>query len=195
MQRLSRILAITLVLLLCLSFSLAFAETYYVYTSNGKTLNLRSPEDNSIIAHIPYGTAVTPDENLSTEKSAYVTYNGVSGYASWRYLVREMPTKKTSSKKSSPTSTPLPQTGEGEYMVSVTGGYIQYTGKTGKGTGTKYASVSFDDAQDLSIHASVPKGKKLDYWLIDGLAVSFGTSSSFRLPQVSQSVVIEAVFK
>ena len=77
----------------------ACAETFYVYTENGKTLNLRSATDNKVIANIPYGTALEPDDALSTETAAYVTYKGESGYVKWKYLVREKPAarKKTAS--------------------------------------------------------------------------------------------------
>ena len=43
--------AAVLALLVCLS-SLSLADTFYVYTENGKTLNLRSATDNKVIANI-----------------------------------------------------------------------------------------------------------------------------------------------
>ncbi|MBQ4435639.1 MAG: hypothetical protein II879_06030, partial [Clostridia bacterium] len=75
------VLAVLVVTLLPLQ---AMSETWYVYTANGKTLNLRDPYTNRVIGHIPYGTALEPDSNLSTQTAAYVTYNGVTGFAQWR---------------------------------------------------------------------------------------------------------------
>ena len=90
------------VLALCLLAVSALGDTWYVYTKNGKTLNLRSEYDNSVIGYIPFGTALVPDEEKSTETSAYVTYGGQSGYVRWNYLVRTRPTKN-------PDPTPVPE--------------------------------------------------------------------------------------
>ena len=90
------------VLALCLLTGAALGDTWYVYTKNGKTLNLRSEYDNSVIGYIPFGTPLTPDEEKSTETSAYVTYGGQSGYVRWNYLVRTKPTKN-------PDPTPVPE--------------------------------------------------------------------------------------
>ena len=62
------------------------AETWYVYTKNGKTLNLRDEYTNKVIGNIPYGTALEPDPGKSTEKAAYVTYKGISGFVKWEFL-------------------------------------------------------------------------------------------------------------
>ena len=86
-------LAAALALLLAVSAA-ASADTFYVYTENGKTLNLRSATNNSVIANIPYGTALEPDSELSTETAAYVTYKDKSGYVKWKYLVKEKPAPK-----------------------------------------------------------------------------------------------------
>ena len=96
------------VLILAIGSLAALAETYYVYTENGKTLNLRSATDNKVIANIPYGTELEPDEELSTESAAYVTYKGESGYVKWKYLVKEKPAsrKKTAV---TPEPTAMPQ--------------------------------------------------------------------------------------
>ena len=104
--------AAVLALLVCLS-SLSVADTFYVYTENGKTLNLRSATDNKVIANIPYGTALEPDSELSTETAAYVTYKGESGYVKWKYLVKEKPaSRKRTSATPEPAMDPSSQYGQ-----------------------------------------------------------------------------------
>ena len=39
------------------------AQTVWVYTKNGKTLNLRDEYTNKVIGHIPYGTKLETDPN------------------------------------------------------------------------------------------------------------------------------------
>ena len=102
--------AIALLLLLALlPLSGASAKTWYVYTENGLTLNLRSEVNNAVIEHIPYGTALVPDEDKSTELAAYVTYNGKSGYVRWTFLVDSPPPpKKKGAAAATPTLSPTP---------------------------------------------------------------------------------------
>ena len=71
----------------------ALAETWVVSTKGGRSLNLRSPENQSVIGHIPNGTQLEPDPELSDEINAYVTYGGQSGYVRWEYLRRADPTQ------------------------------------------------------------------------------------------------------
>ena len=95
----------------------AVAETFYVYTENGKTLNLRSPTNNQVIANIPYGTALEPDAELSTETAAYVTYKGESGYVKWKYLVKEKPAKKKKSATPEPAEAYTPYEQPSQYQA------------------------------------------------------------------------------
>lgn len=81
-----RLTAYFLALILLAAALPARAETWYVYTKNGKTLNLRDEYTNEVIGNIPYGTALEPDSGKSTEKAAYVTYKGVSGFVKWSFL-------------------------------------------------------------------------------------------------------------
>ena len=55
------------------------AQTVWVYTKNGKTLNLRDEYTNKVIGHIPYGTKLETDPSKDAQTAAYVTYKGVSG--------------------------------------------------------------------------------------------------------------------
>lgn len=107
-MKMKRWIALLLLLVLTAGIVSAYAEIWYVYTKNGKTLNLRSEKDNSVIAHIPYGTALSPDPGKSTELAAYVTYNGKSGYVKWNYLVKEKPKAKGKNAKKQ-TEEPAPE--------------------------------------------------------------------------------------
>jgi mannosyl-glycoprotein endo-beta-N-acetylglucosaminidase len=74
----------------------------YVYTSNGKGLNLRSgpSKDYEILTTIPYGTELTGVAYYDSSWSQ-VSYNGYSGYVMSRYLSSTKPSSK-------PTPTPKP---------------------------------------------------------------------------------------
>lgn len=77
MKKTARMILALVLISLCAS---ALAETWYVKTPNGKTVNMRDDRTGQVIGHIPYGTAVVSDDGESTELAAYVTYKGVSGY-------------------------------------------------------------------------------------------------------------------
>ena len=183
-----------MVLALMMLAPMAMAGTCYVKTPNGKTVNMRSEIDNSVVAQIPYGTKLTYDDDESTETAAYVTYKGKSGYVRWVYLSKTYP-----GAYHKPTATPLPEpmmNGEGEYSVNATGAVIQYPNKKGKAAGTKYDTVRFTEPIDIVITASVPKGKKLAGWKINGVYITFfSTVKTFRLPEVTEDLTVEAVFK
>lgn len=184
---------VLLLVLVCLCTSV-LAETFYVKTPNGKTVNMRGRQ-HEVIAHIPYGTALVPIADECTDTSAYVTYNGVSGYVNWKYLVQEKPApyKKSSSSKKEETAEPAVY-GEGEHSVSVTGGVLQFQNKKGKATGTKYATVNFDEPVSLVVTASVPKKKKIDYWVVNGIKMKL-SSKSFVLLDAQEDIVIEIIYK
>lgn len=66
----------------------------YVYTSNGKSLNMRSApisHANNKIASVPYGAKVTVDSYVNSKTWAYVNYSGKWGYVMTRYLVAKKP--------------------------------------------------------------------------------------------------------
>ena len=61
---------------------------------------------------------------------------------------------------------------------------------------SRYSEVRFDDPVDVVITASIPKGKKLAGWKINGVYMSFYSSvKTFRLPEVDDSITVEAVFR
>lgn len=84
----------------------------YVYTANGKTLNLREKGKSNakILRVIPWGAQVKVLK--SSGSWTKITYDGTTGYVVSKYLVSKRPTRRPSSKKSgkkaAPTPTPLP---------------------------------------------------------------------------------------
>ncbi len=79
------------------------STTMYVYTSNGKSLNLRDypSKDGNIIANIPYGASVKVDTSYVGSSWLHVTYNKHTGYCMSRYLTDKKPSPK-------PTAAPTP---------------------------------------------------------------------------------------
>lgn len=221
---------VALLVLLTLAVSLlplaASADTWYVYTANGKTLNLRDEYTNQVIGHIPYGTALEPDMNKSTEIAAYVTYKGVSGFAKWEFLQKTppKPRKKTQTAAAAtpaPTQEPavnvnaqtntnqgyvnpqgnVPYTGttvvnqQGTFEISAVGAYIQYANSSNKGAGEKWSAVAVTPEDNIVITADVPKGRKIDYWVINGVRYDFNqTVKSLRLTKADQSFRFEVVY-
>lgn len=87
-------------------------NSMYVYTANGKTLNLREKGKSNakILRVIPWGAQVKVLK--SSGSWTKITYDGTTGYVVSKYLVSKRPTRRPSSKKSgkkaAPTPTPLP---------------------------------------------------------------------------------------
>jgi len=90
-RRISLALAMLLLALVTLS-AVAAVRGAYVYTSNGKTLRLRSGPgtDYSVIANIPYGTFVHINDYID-KTWVEVDYNDYHGYVMGRYLTYEKP--------------------------------------------------------------------------------------------------------
>ena len=104
--------AIVVIVIAMVTISTAFAMvgniTMYVYTANGKTLNMRAEPNTSatIVANIPYGAAVNVYEPYNSAWYS-IGYNGTTGYVMSRFLVSNPPGPKPTSKPS-PTATPSP---------------------------------------------------------------------------------------
>lgn len=84
--------------------ALANAASVYVYTSNGKGLNMRyAPSmDAEIATVIPYGAVVDILSSVN-DSWAHCAYNGVTGYCKTRYFSTTKPEKHTT--PSSPVDT------------------------------------------------------------------------------------------
>ncbi|MFH1512723.1 MAG: SH3 domain-containing protein [Bacillota bacterium] len=77
------------------AFAMVGQITMYVYTSNGKSLNLREePSTNAkVVASIPYGAAVNVYQPYSSTWYS-VGYKGITGYVMSKYLVTNPPGPK-----------------------------------------------------------------------------------------------------
>jgi uncharacterized protein YraI len=91
---------LTVLLVVCVAAAAAAYTTMYVYTSNGKPLNLRDAPSiiGSVLTQIPNGAAVHVVDAYD-DTWYYVSYNGYGGYSMARYLIGATP---------SPTPTPYP---------------------------------------------------------------------------------------
>ena len=95
---LKRIISLLLAALLAAAFAVtAVAENgnneYYVYTENGKPLNIRNAPGGAIIGQLEYGTKVTVTANIN-DYWAMIAYDGdETGYAyvSRRFLISADP--------------------------------------------------------------------------------------------------------
>lgn len=86
--------AVIMLMTIIMPLTAMASSTRYVYTSNGKSLNLRSApisHANNKIANIPYGAEVTVDSYVNNKTWAYVNYDGRWGYVMTRYLVTKKP--------------------------------------------------------------------------------------------------------
>ncbi|MBQ9251286.1 MAG: SH3 domain-containing protein [Clostridia bacterium] len=96
-----RLVSLTMIALIATALLLpltAMADsTKYVYTENGKSLNLRSEPKmgDNVIRQIPYGDDVVVDEVLSSGWS-YVNWYGNYGFVQSRFLVNSKPAAKSS---------------------------------------------------------------------------------------------------
>ena len=193
-----KILCLMLALVLTLAGCIlpAQADTYYVYTANGGSLNLRSEIDNSVIARIPFGTRLETDDNRSTETAAYVTYGSKSGFVKWEFLVSEMPGSQSNYQPAPNTGNSqiatLPTAGDGEITVQAIGASVQYS-QGGAGYGGRYSAISYDTPVELLITAD----RTPDYWVIDGVRYDFEPTvpKSFTLQNAWDTVIVEAVPK
>ena len=197
------VLAVLVVTLLPLQ---AMSETWYVYTANGKTLNLRDPYTNRVIGHIPYGTALEPDSNLSTQTAAYVTYNGVTGFAQWRFLQKDPPKPLAGVQTPAPVAVApaieAPNSKSGNiiyqgsgYEITAHGAYIQYANKKNRGEGQKYETLFVNAEDNIVITPDVPKGKKIDYWVINGVRYDFSTTVKYlRMTDADDNFDFEVVY-
>ena len=105
-------LALVLVLSLFTTVTALASSTMYVYTSNGKSLNMRDypSMDGNVITSIPYGAKVSVDYDFVGSSWVSVTYKSTTGYCMSRYLSTTKPNPGPS-----PTKKPTPTQASGLY--------------------------------------------------------------------------------
>ena len=93
---LKKILALTLAVVIALAYTAVFAEevkednTYWVYTDNGKELNVRNAPGGDIIGELKSGEQVAVVSFINDEW-AVITYRDEPGYVSTRFLIKVDP--------------------------------------------------------------------------------------------------------
>ena len=93
---LKKILALTLAVVIALACTAVFAEevkednTYWVYTDNGKELNVRNAPGGDIIGELKPGEQVAVVSFINDEW-AMITYRDEPGYVSTRFLIKVDP--------------------------------------------------------------------------------------------------------
>ena len=199
----NRTVRILFILILCLLVVTAQADTYYVKPD--APLSLRDESTNEVLTTIPAGTALTPVGEKCTDICAYVTYGGYSGLVLWNYLTRTAPDQAAVSQTAIP---PQPSSGisqaaagtapsaEGPMTLQTVNAVIQRANSKNKAEGAEMTEAVVTAADNLIITAKIPKGKKIDYWVINGVRYDFlRTVSSLRLTNFDQSWIFEVVFK
>lgn len=134
-----RLISLALVMLLALAALPAAAliggeggtRHAYVYTSNGKNLNLRAGPgtDYGVVGSIPYGASVHLNDYID-QSWVSVDYNGLSGYVMGRYLRYDQPQPKPQpTPKPDPRPTAKPDPSAPTSMKEVFKGFefISYT--------------------------------------------------------------------
>ena len=94
---LKKILALTLAVVIALACTAVFAEeveedtTYWVFTDNGKELNVRNAPGGDIIGKLKYGEKVTVVSFINGEWAAINYKDSELGYVSTRFLIKADP--------------------------------------------------------------------------------------------------------
>ena len=84
----------------------------------------------------------------------------------------------------------------GEFQVRVFGGSVQFATDKGRPSGDAWELLSFDGTANLYVTASIPKGKALACWIINGVRYDFtALPKKFAILNVAEDLVIEAVLK
>ena len=197
---------ILIALLLCLCICTALADTYYV--KSGTPLSLRDENTNEVLITIPAGTALQPVGDKCTDLCAYVTYNGYSGLVLWNYLTRTPPDKsaapapaaeQTAPAAEQPTPaaeqpTAAVQPASAAMTLKAVNAVIRTANKSNKAEGPEVTEMNVTAEDNVIISAKLPKGDKIDYWVINGVRYNFlHNLASFRLTGFDQSWTFEVV--
>ncbi|MBR4710401.1 MAG: hypothetical protein IKP10_00100 [Clostridia bacterium] len=206
MKRGQRILAAVL-LVLCVCMSTAMADTYYVKPDIESPLSLRDEYTNEVLTTVPAGTPLEPDGVKSTDLCAYVTYGGYSGLVLWNYLTRVAPSGDGGTQtrqpappptaEPAPVITPVPAPPAPEVLtLRAVGAVLQRANGKNKAEGVEMSEMTVTAADNIVVTARVPRGKKIDYWVLNGVRYDFlHTVPSIRMTGFDRSWTVEVVFK
>ena len=197
-MKLRRLTALALCLAL-LGMSAALADTYYVRSEGGAGLSLRDEATNEVLATLPDGTALSPDPNKSTDVCAYVTYGGQSGLVLWRYLTRTAPDGAPAPAPADSWSAPAPAAAPdrvpGTFELRAVGAAIQRANDRNKAAGDVYTSMTVTPEDSVVVTAVIPKGHRIDYWVINGVRYDFlKTIKYLRLTNIDADYTFEVVY-
>ncbi len=188
---------VALLLVVCICTGTAASETLYVKTDIESPLSLRDADTNEVLTTIPAGTALEPDGGRSTDLFAYVTYSGCSGYVLWNYLTRTAPADDVRP-ESAPVTNPEKDAGSaaGPYSLKAVGAVIQRAAKRNKPTGEEMTETAVTAEDSFIVTAKAPKGKKIDYWVINGVKYDFLRNVKWmNITSFDRSWTIEVVYK
>ncbi len=203
-------------LLLCVVLFIAVvpaasADTYFVNTGDGSPLSLRDPVTNQVLTTIPDGTPLIPDAMLSTDICAYVTFSGTSGLVLWRYLSHTPVRTETNANTNTTTAvtaapvvaeiTPAPQhviqtqADDGKYTLTLIGAVAQHADRKNNATGAEMTTMDVTEQDNVVITAKIPKGQKIDHWVINGVRYDFlKTVRIIRMTKFDSDFTIEVVY-
>ena len=200
-----RAIRILVALALCLCMGAALADTYYV--KPGAPLNLRDENTNEVLTTIPEGTALQPVGDKCTDLCAYVTYGGHSGLVLWNYLTRTAPGQAAvpateqavvpapAVQNAMPAPAPA-QPASGVMTLKTVNAVMQRANSRNKAEGAEMTEMTVTETDNVIITAKPPRGKKVDYWVINGVRYDFlHAISTFRLTGFDQSWTFEVVFR
>lgn len=184
-----------LLLALCLCVCTAAADTLWVRPDVESPLSLRDMNTNEVLTTIPANTPLEPDAARSTDLFACVTYGGYTGYVLWSYLTLTPPDGAAAAQPA-PSAQAAPETAPGTFVLRVAGAYIQRAEKVNKGAGEEMSEMTVTPEDSVIVTARIPKGKKLDYWVFNGVRYDFlRTVKWMRMTAFDRSWTLEAVYK
>ena len=190
--------AILLMLVMCVGTALS--DTLYVKSEIESPLSLRDENTNEVLCTIPAGTALEPDGSKSTDLFAYVTYGGYSGYVLWSYLTRNAQGANVQTSLSTQVSDIMGNNAaepeDGLYILQTVGAVIQQAEGNNKAIGVEMTKKIVTAEDNVIVTAKIPKGSKLDYWIINGVRYDFlRTVRWMRITAFDRSWTLEAVCK
>lgn len=140
----------------------AMTWTAYVYTANGKSLNMRKAPvthaDNKI-AGIPYGASVTILDYVNNRTWAYVNYNGKDGYVMSRYLTFDKPGPRPNP---NPKPNPTPSGGDSSEISFAGFQKTGYTVLVRPSAPGGYVNLRWAPSKKLAVYERVYDGQELE---------------------------------